>query len=41
MPVAEWGGKTVNCRQEEEAYVDENGAAHWVFRRQDKFHLVW
>jgi hypothetical protein len=41
VPVAEWGGKTVNCRQEEEAYLDEHGDRHWVFRRQDRFHLVW
>jgi hypothetical protein len=41
VPVAEWGGKTASCRQEEEAYLDENGDRHWVFRRQDRFHLVW
>jgi Xaa-Pro aminopeptidase len=41
FPVPEWGGKEVSCRQEEEAYVDEEGARHWVFRRQTDFHLVW
>jgi len=40
-PIAEWGGKTASCRQEEEAYLDEQGARHWVFRRQEDFHLVW
>jgi hypothetical protein len=41
VPVEEWGGKAVRCRQEEEAYLDEKGDRHWVFRRQEKFHLVW
>jgi len=41
VPVAEWGGKTASCRQEEEAYLDAAGDRHWVFRRQDRFHLVW
>jgi len=41
LPVAEFGGKDVSCRQEEEAYLDGNGDRHWVFRRQEKFHLVW
>lgn len=41
VPIPEWGGKMANCRQEEEAYLDATGARHWVFRRQDKFHLVW
>jgi Xaa-Pro aminopeptidase len=41
VPVTEWGDKEVSCRQEEEAYVDEEGARHWVFRRQTDFHLVW
>lgn len=39
--VPEWGGKEVSCRQEEEAYVGEDGTRHWVFRRQVDFHLVW
>ena len=39
--IPEWGGKEVSCRQEEEAYVAEDGTRHWVFRRQTKFHLVW
>jgi Xaa-Pro aminopeptidase len=41
VPVAEWGDKPVSCRQEEEAYLDENGERHWVFRRQEDYHLVW
>ena len=40
-PVPEWGGAAVSCRQEEEAYLDENGERHWVYRRQSTFHLVW
>ncbi len=40
-PVPEWGGKEVSCRQEEEAYVAEDGSRHWVFRRQTDFHYVW
>ncbi len=40
-PVPEWGGGAVSCRQEEEAYLDQNGARHWVYRRQSNFHLVW
>lgn len=39
--IPEWGGEAANCRQEEEAYLDENGARHWVYRRQTRFHLVW
>jgi len=41
VPIPEWGGKTASCRQEEEAYLDPSGDRHWVFRRQDRFHLVW
>jgi hypothetical protein len=41
VPIPEWGGKTASCRQEEEAYLDEDGDRHWLFRRQDRFHLVW
>jgi Xaa-Pro aminopeptidase len=40
-PIPEWGGKEVSCRQEEEAYVAEDGSRHWVFRRQTDFHYVW
>ena len=39
-PVPEWDGKPASCRQEEEAYLDSEGARHWVFRRQSSFHLV-
>ena len=39
--VPEWGGQAVSCRQEEEAYLDEAGERHWLFRRQDRFHIVW
>ncbi len=38
--VAEWGGQELACRQEEEAYVDTEGERHWVFRRQERFHLI-
>lgn len=40
-PIPEWGDKPVSCRQEEDVYIDEQGARHWVFRRQTAFHLVW
>ena len=40
-PIPEWDGQAVSCRQEEEAYLDEDGERHWVFRRQARFHLVW
>ena len=40
-PIPEWDGKPASCRQEEEAYLDEEGRRHWVFRRQTRFHLVW
>ncbi|MFC1662215.1 M24 family metallopeptidase [Gemmatimonadota bacterium] len=40
-PIPEWDGKEASCRQEEEAYLNENGDRHWVFRRQVDFHLVW
>lgn len=39
--IPEWGGKVASCRQEEEAYLDAAGERHWVFRRQDRLHLVW
>ncbi len=39
--IPEWGGKPASCRQEEEAYLDEDGARHWVYRRQSTLHLVW
>ncbi len=39
-PVPEWGGKPASCRQEEEAYLDAEGARHWVFRRQSTLHVV-
>ncbi len=40
-PVPEWDGAPARCSQEEDAYLDESGARHWVFRRQDRMHLVW
>ncbi len=40
-PIPEWGGQPASCRQEEEAYLDPEGARHWVYRRQSSFHLVW
>lgn len=41
VAIPEWGGDAASCRQEEEAYLDEDGDRHWVFRRQEDFHLVW
>jgi hypothetical protein len=40
-PIPEWGGKPASCRQEEEAYLDQDGKRHWVYRRQNTLHLVW
>ena len=40
-PVPEWSGADVSCRQEEEAYLDTEGARHWVYRRQSRLHLIW
>ena len=40
-PVPEWGGKPASCRQEEEAYLDTDGDRHWVYRRQNRMHVVW
>ncbi len=40
-PAPEWGGQAVRCAQEEDAYLEENGDRHWVYRRQAQFHLVW
>ena len=40
-PIPEWDGKPASCRQEEEAYLDEDGDRHWVYRRQSRLHLVW
>ncbi len=39
-PIPEWKGQRLSCRQEEEAYLDEAGERRWVYRRQEKFHLV-
>lgn len=39
-PIPEWGGRRLACRQEEEAYLDDQGNRHWAFRRQEQFHLV-
>lgn len=41
VPMPEWNGAPVRCKQEEEAYLDGNGDRHWAFRRQDRLHLVW
>ncbi len=41
VPIPEWDDQPVQCRQEEEAYLDEAGDRHWVFRRQEQFHLIW
>jgi Xaa-Pro aminopeptidase len=39
-PIPEWGGRKLSCRQEEEAYLDDQGERHWVYARQERFHLV-
>jgi Xaa-Pro aminopeptidase len=38
-PVPEWGGKELWVGMEEDAVLTPEGA-HWVLRRQEKFHLV-
>jgi hypothetical protein len=39
-PIPEWRGQRLACRQEEDAYLEESGERHWVYRRQERFHLV-
>lgn len=39
-PIPEWNGRPLSCRQEEEAYLDDQGNRHWAYRRQERFHLV-
>lgn len=39
-PVPEWNGQPVTMALEEDVYLDERGAVHWVLDRQDTFHLV-
>ena len=41
LAVPEWNDQLVEFRQEEEAYLDEKGDRHWVYRRQEHLHLVW
>ncbi len=38
--IPEWNNQRLSCRQEEEAYLDDQGNRHWTFRRQERFHLV-
>ena len=38
--IPEWGDRPIACRQEEEAYLDDKGERHWLYRRQERFHLV-
>lgn len=38
--IPEWNGKRLQCRQEEDIYLDAEGKRHWVFGRQTDFHLV-
>jgi Xaa-Pro aminopeptidase len=40
VPIPEWDGRPLPCRQEEEAYLDAEGKRHWVLKRQERFHLV-
>jgi len=39
-PIPEWGNQHVSFPQEEDVVVDENGAVHWVYARQDSLLLV-
>ena len=39
-PVPEWNGQPVRMAMEEDAWLDADGARHWVLRRQEDFHLV-
>jgi hypothetical protein len=39
-PVPEWGGKELFVGMEEDIILDEAGAARWILRRQEDFHLV-
>ncbi len=39
-PVPEWGDQNVRMALEEDAYLDERGAKHWVLARQEHLHLV-
>ena len=41
VSIPEWGGEVASCRQEEEAFVDQEGNRNWVYKRQTDFHLVW
>jgi hypothetical protein len=38
--IPEWDGQPLSCRKEEEVHLDPAGDPHWVFRRQERFHLV-
>lgn len=40
VPVPEWNGERLSCRQEEEAQVTAAGDRRWLFRRQTDLHLV-
>lgn len=39
-PVPEWSDQAVRMALEEDAYLDESGARHWVLSRQEDLHLV-
>lgn len=39
-PIPEWKNRPLTCRQEEDAYLDDQGNRHWAYRRQERFHLV-
>lgn len=39
-PIPEWEGQRLPCRQEEEAHLDSAGERHWVYGRQESFHLI-
>jgi len=39
-PVPEWGSQPVTMFEEEDAVVDANGAARWIYRRQSELLVV-
>jgi hypothetical protein len=39
-PVPEWDDQPLRMGLEEDAYLDSDGARHWVLDRQSRFHLI-
>ena len=40
VELPEWDGQKLWVGMEEDAYIDESGAIHWVLDRQTRYHLV-